>query len=104
MNKRCLFALVGASVICLACNQNMTAEQKIAALENQRLEIIADLYRQQAGCQAQAIEFANMSNRESVVESCVDTHRLMVEASQRSIDNIDRRIAEINLERKQVAR
>lgn len=99
MNKRRLFALVGVSVICLACNQKMTAEQKITALENQRLEIVADLYRQQAGCQAQAIEFANMSNRESVVESCVDTHRLMVEASQRSIDNIDRRIAQLSAQK-----
>ena len=76
----------------------MTPEQKVQMLEDQKLEIIADLHRQQAECQAQAIEFANTPIRAEVVASCVDAYRVMANASRTTLENIDKRIVEIRRE------
>lgn len=76
----------------------MSAAEKIAMLETQRQEIVADLYRQQAECQAQAIEFANTPVRAKVVTSCLDAYRVMAEASIKIISNFDRRIDQIRRE------
>lgn len=84
----------------LGCGKAMTPKQKIAMLEGQRLEIIADLHRQQAECQAQAIEFANSPMRDSVVSSCVETYRVMHAASMRIMADFDKRIAEIEQQNK----
>lgn len=88
-------ALIVVVLLLPGCNKRMSAEQKIRMLEGQRLEILADLHRQQAECQAQAIEFANMPMRDSVVSSCLEGFRVMVEASQITLGNIDRQIVEL---------
>lgn len=91
--------LMNSALICavlvLACGEPMTDGAKLELLEGQRQEIIADLTRQQAECQAQAIEFANAPNRNVVVESCTESVRTMAELSRHSISDIDQRIAEI---------
>lgn len=88
-------ALVVLAMLLLGCSKRMTAEQKIEMLENQRLEIIADLHRHRAECEAQAIEFANVPMRDSVVSSCMEGFRAMVEAAQITMGNLDRRITEL---------
>jgi hypothetical protein len=95
MNRN-LIALVIPLVLLESCSNPMTAEQKITMLENQKLEILADLHRQQAECQAQAIEFANVKGGEKVVSSCMESYRKMRDAAQTSIDLLERRIVEIN--------
>lgn len=101
MNAKRILALLVVSASAVSCGQKMTAEQKIRMLEEQRLEILADLHRQQAECQAQAIQFADSPMREKVVSGCLDGYRFMVDVSQKSLDNLDRRIAEISVEAKQ---
>lgn len=96
MNMRLMSAaLVVVALLLPGCSKRMTAEQKIEMLESQRLEIIADLHRHRAECEAQAIEFANVPMRDSVVSSCLDGLRAMVEASQATLGNLDRRITEL---------
>lgn len=70
----------------------MSADEKIAMLETQRQEIVADLYRQQAECQAQAIEFANQPNGHAVVSTCMEAFRVMTIASQSTLDDLATRI------------
>jgi len=94
MNRN-LIALVIPLVLQQSCSNPMTEEQKIKMLEGQKLEILADLHRHQAECQAQAIEFSNVKGGESIVRSCFDTYRIMVEAARVSLDNIDKRLAEL---------
>ena len=76
-------ALVGCSV---------SKEEKLAQLADQRAQVFADLHRQQAECQAQAIEFAGDRN---IVESCVAALQVMAEASANVVASIDKRSAEI---------
>lgn len=98
MNAKRMLALL--AIAAAACGQTMTAEQKIRMLEGMRMEIMADLHRQQAECRAQAIEFADSPMRDRVVSSCFESYRFMVDVSQKSLDNLDRRIAEIGAEAK----
>lgn len=95
MNRN-LIALVIPFVLLQSCSKAVTAEQTITILENQKLEILADLHRQQAECQAQSIEFANAKGGEKVVNGCLDSYRKMRDVAQTSIDLLDRRIAEID--------
>lgn len=65
---------------------------KIAGMEANRAAILADLFRQQAECQAQAIEF---SGDRHILEACIETYRLSAENAAIVITAIDRRIAEV---------
>ena len=82
----------------LGCGNPMTPEEKLKMLENQRREIAADLYRQKAECQAQAIEFSGAPEKERVFAGCLGAYRAMVEASQKTLGDLDRRAAEIRLQ------
>lgn len=73
----------------------MTPEEKIRRLESQRLEVMADLHRDMAECQAQSIEFANSDQHAKVVNACFEAHRAMVDISQQNMAIIDKRIAQI---------
>ena len=86
---------MAVTVAATSCGQKMSAEQKIRMLESQRREIVADLHRQKSECEAQAIEFGDSPIRDKVIGGCFDSLRFMVDVSQKSLDNIDRRIAEI---------
>lgn len=70
----------------------MSAAEKIAMLESQRQEITADLYRQQAECNAHAIELAGDPNRQAVVTTCLEAFRTMTIAAQPVIANLNDRI------------
>lgn len=102
MNKRLIGTALSAAVA-LSCSQAMTAEQKIEMLESQRLEILSDLHRQKAECEAQAIEFSTSPERVKVVSACLDSHRKAVEIAQRSLADIDKRISEIRREKPSLA-
>jgi len=65
---------------------------KIAMMEANRAAIIADLFRQQAECQAQAIEF---SGDRHVLEACIETYRLSAESAAIVITAIDERITAV---------
>lgn len=84
---------MGATMLCAAllisCSQQLSAEQQANMLESERTQIIAELHRHRAECEALAIEFANISGSEKVIASCLDGHRAMVEASRVSIAKID---------------
>lgn len=84
-----------AALLLLGCSKPMTPEEKIAMLDSQRREILANLHRQQAECQAQAIEFSGTPSGEKIIEGCRDTFRFMVDTSRTTLENFDARIAEI---------
>lgn len=75
----------------------MSAEQKITMLESERLQVYADLHRQKAECQAQAIEFGSEHN---IVESCLTTLQVMADSSSKIVASIDRRLEEIERTKK----
>ena len=77
---------------CLLLGCGLTTDQKIAQLNDQRAQVIADLHRQKAECQAQAIEFAGDRN---VVEACVQSVATMADVSASVIESIDKRIADL---------
>jgi len=83
------------AALLISCSQAVTAERKIEMLESQQLEILADLHRQKAECEAQAIEFAGVPGRAEVIDSCLRSYRAMVDASQTTLGNLDKAIAEI---------
>lgn len=60
-------------------------------MEANRAAILADLFRQQAECQAVAIEFSDRR----IIEACVETYRSSAESAAIVIAEIDRRIAEV---------
>lgn len=86
----------------LGCGNQMTPEEKLKMLENQRnvltREFMADQHRQRAECQAQAIEFSGDPLQGKVAESCMETVRFMVKTSRETIERIDKQIAEIRRE------
>lgn len=77
----------------------MSAAEKIAMLDNQKQEIMADLYRQQAECNAHAIEFAGQPNRQEVISTCMEAARTMAIASQTAIASINERIEALQREK-----
>jgi uncharacterized small protein (DUF1192 family) len=79
-----------AALLLIAGCSGPPAEERIAALEADRAALHADLLRQRAECQAQAIEFRG---DEKIVGACLDAYRVMSEAVMQSVDDIDRRIA-----------
>lgn len=89
MNERLIAAAMLCAALAMSCSQPVTDEQRANMLESERAQIIADLHRHRAECQAQAIEFANVAGGEKIVASCLDGHRAMVDASRTSIANID---------------
>lgn len=90
--KLITFAIAVASLLFLGCTPGMTAEEKKQNLEAERAQIFADLHRQRAECQAQAIEF---NGERRIVESCIATYEAMADAADKTIAVIDKRIAEI---------
>ena len=88
-----------AALLLIAGCSGPTAEERIAALEAERAALHADLLRQRAECQAQAVEFAADPMRGKVVGACLDAYRVTVEAAMRSADDTDRRIAAIRSRR-----
>ena len=97
-----LFPSVMLVLPLLGCGNPMTPEEKLKMLENQRAlltrEFMADLLRQKAECQAQAIEFSGDPLQKEVTSSCMDTVRFMAETSRGTIERIDKQIAEIRRE------
>lgn len=91
MNIR-LIAAIPLVALVLSCGPAMTAEQKREALLSERTQVYADLHRQKAECQAQAIEF---SGDRRIAENCMATFEAMVDASRKTIALIDKRIEEI---------
>lgn len=65
---------------------------KIAQMEAMRREIVADLFRQKADCQAFAIEFPNDLKGSA---DCLRTLAQMQDLTAITIAAIDRRIAEV---------
>lgn len=97
MNMRLITATITlvASQVLFGCDKPMTPAQKIKMLESQKMSIFADLHRQQAECNAQAIESANDQHREKVVSACWEVYRLSSESSQLVLSSLDKRIAEV---------
>jgi len=77
------------AVALLAACSGPTTEQRIASLEAERAAIHADLLRQQAECQAQAIEF---QGNPRVALACADALRTTAETAALVIGTIDGRI------------
>lgn len=85
-------AAFGAALL-ISCSEPMTEEQRFEMLESQRREIIANLHRQKAECEALAIEFSGTDGAERIVGGCQETLRLMVDMSQVTLANFDKNIA-----------
>jgi hypothetical protein len=90
MNRR-LPALFAFVMLC-ACGQGTTIEQKRAALEGTKRQAYADVIRHEGECKAVAFEFPRDSQ---LLQGCLDTHRLMIEAAQRTAKDVDKRLAEL---------
>lgn len=86
------------AIVLLAGCSGPTPGERIASLEAERAAIHADLVRQQAECQAQAIEFASLPNGQQVVLSCLEAYRALAESSNLVVEALDKRIAEIQRE------
>jgi ribosome maturation protein Sdo1 len=82
------------AALLVSCSKPMTAEQRLQMLESQQREIIANLHRQKAECQAKAIEFSGTEGVEKIVGSCLETLRFMVETSRVTLENFDKHIAQ----------
>ena len=95
MNMRLIAAATICAALVISCGNPVTDEQRVNSLEAERSQIIADLHRQEAECQAQQIEFSNTPNGDKIAEKCFDAYRKMLDISRNSIERIDRRIAEI---------
>lgn len=91
MMNRYLMAFI-VSLILSACGSGQTVEQKRAMLESMRREAYADLFRHEAECRAVAFEFPD---DQKILESCIDTHRFMIENAERTSALIDKRLAEL---------
>ncbi len=98
MRVKYILSTICLAVLIASCEKPLTAAQKIEILENTRLEEIADMHRQQAECQAMAIEFSRTPDGEKIVKSCWDVLRVTNEATQRVLASIDKRISELNRE------
>lgn len=103
MNMRfAISATASAALLFMGCSQTVTPEEKIERLENQRSvltrEFLADLHRQKAECEAQAIEFSGDPLQARTVEGCLETLRFMAKTSRGAIERIDKQIAEIRNE------
>lgn len=85
-------AIAAGAFIALACSQSLTVEQKKAAVMAERNQVYADLARHEGECKAVAIEFPD---DRKMLESCLDTHRFMVENARGMVEKIDVRLAEI---------
>ena len=96
MNIKLTF--LAACLVAASCGKPMSTAEKIAMLENQQREITADLYRQQAECNAHAIEFAADPNRQAVVTACAEALRTMMIAAQPVLANLNDRINALRVE------
>jgi hypothetical protein len=91
MMNRNLIALVITWMLS-ACGPSQTVEQKRTAIESQRRQVFADIVRHEGECKAVAIEFPD---DQKILESCIDTHRFMVENAGRMIELFDMRLDEL---------
>jgi hypothetical protein len=86
-----MFAL-SALIMLSACGQGATIEQKRAMLEATKRQAYADIIRHEGECKAVAFEFPGDTQ---LLQSCLDTHRLMIEVAQRTAIDVDKRLAEL---------
>lgn len=88
-----IFVIAFVGVALLGCgNPEELRAEKIAKLDAMRRETLANLVRQKGECQAVAVEF---NGDAQMVQSCLETHRMLVEMAQRTLTDIDKRLAEI---------
>ncbi len=77
------------------------AEEKLAKLDALHNSTLADLVRHQAECEALDIEFQGSRLQDRVVETCWKTHDILEEMADRTIENIEKRRAEITSQQSQ---
>lgn len=70
--------------------------EKIEKLDVMRREAAANLHRQQAECQAVAIEF---KGDRMLVDNCMDTFRKMADITRDTVSMIDKRMGEEDIQR-----
>jgi hypothetical protein len=89
------FAIVLFAAAMTACSATVTTEEKLAMLDTLRREELANIIRHEGECRAVAMEF---KGDPLMVGNCMESHRFLIETTQRTVSDIDKRIAEVRAE------
>lgn len=93
MRVKHILLIICVALLFSSCGKQLTASQKIEAIEAERRQVHADLVRHEAECRATAVEFPSIPE---LLSACLETHRFMVENAEKTITFIDKRIAELS--------
>jgi hypothetical protein len=89
MRVKNILLIICFTLLFASCEKQMTVPQKIEMIEAERRHVYADLVRHEAECRATSVEFPTTPE---LLSACLETHRFMVDAAQRTIESIDKRI------------
>lgn len=85
-------ALAALTIAVAGCGRAPTIEEKIAALDAERSQVLADLVRQRSECEAQAVEFPG---NPEIAQGCVQSLRTMSDLAMQTVATLDKRITEL---------